>query len=129
MGFLDNLESSLNSLERTEERDASHSQRRAEERNRALAEGPAADQLKNGAWTRDLFEKAAIVGHRLRTKIYIGWVGSMLRLEAKGRALELTPGAGGVTARYEKEGQPVTEPVDFDSTPEDLLNRWLSEGK
>lgn len=127
MGFLDNLESSLDSLERQDERDGSNAERRAEDRQRSLAVGPAAEQLKNSPWTKQLFDSSAIVGHRLRAKVYIAWIDSTLRLEARGRALELVPTADGVQARYEKAGEPVTQPVDFDSSPEDLLNQWLSE--
>lgn len=129
MGFLDNLESSLSNLERQDERDGSTAQNRAEERQRALAAEPAAEQLKNSAWTKQLFEQAAVTGHRLRTKIYIAWIGSTLRLEARGRRLDLVPGPDGVSARYEKNGEAVIEPVQFDAAPESLLDKWLSEDK
>jgi hypothetical protein len=127
MGFLDNLESSLNNLERQDERDASNADRRAEERKRTLAVEPAATELKNGPWTKNLFDKAALVGHRRRTKIYLAWMGPNLRLEARGRTMDLVPGPDGVTARYEKNGAAVTEPVQFDVDPENLLEKWLSE--
>jgi hypothetical protein len=129
MGFLDNLENSLNALERQDERDGSQAQRMAEERNRKLAAEPTAELLKNSPWTKDLFDKAAVAGHKIRAKIYIAWIQSALRLEAKGRMLDLAPGPEGVVARYEKEGLEVTEPVDFASDPNDLLFRWLGDVK
>ena len=47
MGFLDNLESSLKSLESQGERDGSEVLRRDEERNRSSAAAPWAEELKH----------------------------------------------------------------------------------
>jgi hypothetical protein len=129
MGFLDNLESSLNNLERQEERNSSQAQQNVDDRRRRLASEPAAEQLKTSAWTKDLLDKSALAGHRMRAKVYIAWIGSTLRLEAKGRSLDLVPGPQGVTAQYEKGGSPVSEPVDFSTDPNTLLERWLGEEK
>lgn len=126
MGFLDNLENSLKSLESREERDPSEAQRRQNDRARTLATAPWATQLKDSEYTKALFEKAAIAGHRLRAKVYMAWFDSILRLEARGRVLHLRPTANGIVAEYtDPEGKPVLEPVNLSSDPGDLLEHWL----
>jgi hypothetical protein len=126
MGFLDNLENSLKSLESRDERDPNEAQRRQHDRARNLAAGPWATELKNSDYTKSLFEKAAIAGHRLRSKIYMAWLDSTLRLEARGRVLHLKPTAEGIVAEYtDSEDQPKVERVDLSSDPDELLERWL----
>jgi hypothetical protein len=128
MSFLDNLENSLKSLERQDERDPTQNMRREEDRARTLAVAPWAEQLKNSSFTKDLFEKAAIAGHKLRTKIYMAWFDTTLRLEAKGRTLELRPTPDGIVSEYETPaGEPVKESVDLEGDPDDLLNHWLGQ--
>src|SRR5580658_3356908 len=100
MSYLDNLESSLKNLESQEERDPREHQQRQEERKRAVAVGPWAEQLKTGPYTQKLFELAALAGHRLRTKIYMAWFDDVLRFEAKQRRLELRPTAEGIVAAF-----------------------------
>ena len=127
MSFLDNLENSLKSLESREERDPSAQQRKEDEQLRARAAAPWAEKLKTSAYTQQLFEQAAIAGHRIRTKIYMAWIDSTLRLEAKGRRLELQPTPDGIKASMvEEDGTSRTEPLDLEAKPEDLLDRWLS---
>ena len=126
MGFLDNLESSLKSLEDSEERDPREHLRRQEERTRAVAIGPWAEQLKNGPYTQKLFDQAAAAGHRLRTKIYMAWFEDTLRLEAKQRRLELRPTADGIVAALiEIDGATKTQAVDLSGDPSELLRQWL----
>jgi hypothetical protein len=126
MGFLDNLENSLKSLESQDERDPNAGKRRQEERARTLAAAPWAEQLKSSPFTQELMEKAALTGHRLRTKIYIAWMDTTLRLEAKGRKLDLEPTPTGVQANFmEPDGAVSSQPVDLASDPEDLLKTWL----
>jgi hypothetical protein len=130
MGFLDNLESSLKSLESQGERDGSEHLRREEEQTRRSAEAPWAEQLRQSAFTRKLFDDAAAAGHRLRTKIYVAWLDTTLRLEAKGRRLELRPTPKGIVAVFipdPSEGTAIeTErPVALDTDPADLLREWL----
>ena len=126
MGFLDNLESSLKSLESREERDPEPGKRRQEQQARTLAAAPWAEQLKNSPFTQALMEQAALTGHRLRTKIYIAWLDTTLRLEAKGRKLDLEPTPIGIQANFiEPDGTASHEPLDLASDPEDLLKRWL----
>jgi hypothetical protein len=123
---LDNLESSLKSLEDSEERDPREHLRRQEERTRAVAAGPWAELLKNGPYIQKLFEQAASAGHRIRTKIYMAWFDDTLRLEAKERRLELRPTADGVVAAFiETDGATKTRAVDLTSDPSDLLGQWL----
>jgi hypothetical protein len=127
MSFLDNLENSLKSLESQDERDPGAQLRRQDEQLRARAAAPWTEKLKTSAYTNQLFEQAAIAGHRIRTKIYIAWIDSTLRLEAKGRRLELQPTPDGIKASMiEEDGTSRTEPLDLEAKPEDLLNRWLS---
>lgn len=130
MGFLDNLESSLKSLEDSDERDPREHLRRQEERTRAVAVGPWAEQLKNGPYTQKLFEQAALAGHRIRTKIYMAWFDDTLRLEAKQRRLELRPTAEGIVAALiETDGATKTRSVDLASDPAELLAEWLGSAK
>ncbi len=127
MGFLDNLEDSLKNLESSDERDGSQAQRREGDRARALAIAPWSEQLKGSDYTRQLFDKAALAGHRIRTKIYMAWLDSNLRLEAKGRRLELKPTSDGIVAEFiEPDGQTHTQPVDLSSDPQLLLDQWLN---
>jgi hypothetical protein len=130
MGFLDNLESSLKSLESQGERDGSEAIRREEERNRRAAEAPWAEALKESIFTQRLFEVAAVTGHRLRTKIYIAWLDTTLRLEAKGRRLELRPTPDGIVAVFisdSNSGPPsqLEQPLALDTDPALLLREWL----
>jgi hypothetical protein len=126
MGFLDNLENSLKALESREERDPNAVQRKQDERARALAIAPWAEKLKDSAYTRNLFEQAAIAGHRLRTKIYMSWLENTLRLEAKERKLELRPTPTGIVAAFiEANHEEKTQPVDLDGDPAQLLLSWL----
>jgi hypothetical protein len=126
MGFLDNLENSLKSLESREERDPNEAQRRKDHQARSLAAAPWATQLKNSEYTKSLMDKAAIAGHRLRTKIYMAWLDSTLRLEARGRVLHLKPIAEGIVAEYtDGEDKPQVDRVDLASDPDELLQKWL----
>jgi hypothetical protein len=126
MSFLDNLENSLKNLESREERDPNVAQRRSEERARSLAIAPWAAQLKNSEFTRVLLEKAAQTGHRLRTKIYVAWLDTTLRLEAKGRKLDLEPTTEGIQANFlEPNGEVSHKSVDLNGDPEELLRTWL----
>ena len=126
MSFLDNLENSLKNLESREERDPNAAQRRDEERARTLAAAPWAERLKNSEFTKKLLEQAAVTGHRLRTKIYVAWLDTTLRLEAKDRKLELEPTAEGIRANFlEPDGEVAQKSVDLNGDPEELLRAWL----
>ncbi len=126
MGFLDNLENSLKSLETADERDGSAHERRENDRAQALAVGPWAEQLKTSDFTKQLFDKAALAGHQMRTKVYMAWLENTLRLEAREKRLELKPTPDGIIAEFEKQdGRHGARPVDLKTDPQLLLNEWL----
>lgn len=129
MDFLDNLENSLKNLEQQEERDSNAAARRTESLRLAGQIAPWADALKTSAYVQNLFEKAAVAGHRLRSKIYIAWLESNLRLEAKGRWCEIRPTPTGIEYEFvSTEGSKVTHPLDLSSDPDTLLGDWLGQG-
>jgi hypothetical protein len=67
------------------------------------------------------------VGHSLRTKIHVAWLGTTLRLEARDRRLELRPSASGIAAVYIEGGKEErSEPLDLAGDPEQLIRQWLS---
>jgi hypothetical protein len=128
MDFLDSLENSLKNLEQQQERDQNAAARQVEARRLAGEIAPWADALKNSAYVQNLFDKAAIAGHRLRSKIYMAWLENTLRLEARGRWCEIRPTPGGIEYEFvSADGSTVTEPLDLSSDPDTLLGRWLGE--
>jgi hypothetical protein len=130
MGFLDNLEDNLKTLEREDERDGSAHERRQSERASALAAAPWAEKLKSSPFTSDLMNKAAEAGHRIRAKVYMAWLGNTLRLEVRGRKLELRPTADGIQAVFLEGADEVrSHPLDLSSDPGNLLDEWLDDAK
>ena len=129
MSFLDNLENNLKTLESREEgRDDAERRHRAREAEKAEARAvePWADQLKKGPYTAELLRQTARVGHELRVKVNIAWLGKTLRLEARNQRLELRPTPEGIVAAFLEDGrEPKTEPLDLAAAPELLLRRWL----
>ena len=130
MSYLDNLESSLKSLETNEERsadiqrDATH---RATEKAKALAVAPFADALKNGVFTQEFLTHATRIGFEQRTKVQPTWLGTTLRLQAKERRLELRPTPEGVMAVYfEGDQEQGSESVDLEGSAEEFAKRWLT---
>jgi hypothetical protein len=132
MSFLDDLENSLKSLENSEEGRANReNEHRQRERERAAtqAAAPYAEELKHGPFTAALLRDAARIGHSLRTKIHIVWLGSTLRLEAREKRLELRPTAEGIVAAQMENGrETVVEPLDMKTGPEQLIRKWLEGG-
>jgi hypothetical protein len=132
MGFLDNLENNLKSLESREEgREAADRQQRARESERAQAQAiaPFAEQLKKSPFTLGVLTQAARVGHSLRTKVHVAWLGDTLRLEARDQRLELRPTATGIVVVSIENGNEVTaKPLDLSGDPERLIREWLSAG-
>jgi hypothetical protein len=130
MSFLDNLENNLKSLESQEEgKESAERSRRARETERAHAQAaaPWAEELKKGPFTAELLKQAARIGFSLRVKVHVAWLGATLRLEARGRRLELRPTAAGVLAVYLEDGvEPRTHPLDLKSDPAELLRQWLN---
>ena len=130
MSFLDNLENNLKSLESRDEKGADESERRQREaeRARALAAGPWAEKLKNSRFTQDLLEHATRLGHQIRAKVYITWLGQTLRLEARDCKLELRPTPDGIIAAFLVNNEEVrTHPVNLDGKAEDLAKEWLQK--
>ena len=126
MGFLDNLEDSLKSLESREERDPGERKRQEDDRARVLAAAPWAEKLKSSEYTQKLFDEAALAGHRIRAKVYMAWIDTTLRLEAKGRRLELRPTAKGIVAEFvQPDGETRIEDLDLNGNPKELLGKWL----
>lgn len=130
MSFLDNLESSLKTLESSDERNANLQREmslRASDKARALAAAPFADALKNGAFTQDLLTHATRIGFAQRIKVQPVWLGTTLRLQAKDRRVELRPTPDGVIAVYfEDEEEKRSEPVDLEGSAEAFAKRWLA---
>jgi hypothetical protein len=130
MSFLDNLENNLKALESAEQGTAdAESQRRDRERERAAAQAvaPFAEELKKGPYTAELLTQAARVGHAMRVKVRIAWLGSTLRLEARDLRLELRPTPSAIQAVYfDGSAETRSEPLDLKTSPEDLLRRWLT---
>jgi hypothetical protein len=130
MGFLDNLENSLKSLESHEDgKESAERQQRTRDNDRANAQAiaPHAEALKKSPFTNELLTHAARIGHSMRTKVHVAWLGNTLRLEARERRLDLRPTAKGIVAAYTEDGREVrTEPLDLKGSPEQLVRDWLA---
>ncbi len=130
MSFLDNLENNLKSLESQEEgKEDAERQRRQRESRRASeqAAAPFAEELKKGPYTAELLKQAARVGHGMRLKVHVAWLGSTLRLEARERRLELRPTPDGIVAAYlEQNRETRIEPLDLNGNAEEFVRQWLS---
>jgi hypothetical protein len=129
MSFLDNLEDNLKTLESLEEGQdsaAREARQRAAQRASAQAAAPFAEELKKSPFTEELLRQTTRVGHAVRTKIHVAWLGATLRLEARERRLELRPTATGVVAVSIEEGREVgSQAVDLKGDPAALLRSWL----
>ena len=130
MGFLDNLENNLKSLESGAERDPAAAARkqatREAERAAALAAAPHAAQLRNSRFTAELLNHAAVLGRSRRINVRPLWVGTTLRLQARDHSLELRPTPEGVMAHFLNGSiEQESFPVDLSSNPEHLARHWL----
>lgn len=127
MSFLDNLENSLKHLEAREEKSPEDRKRREAESARAVAAAPWAAKLKESPWTQDLLGQATLAGRRLRTKIFLAWLDTTLRLELRGHKLDLCPTAKGIEAVFLDNGVEVQRRlVDLEVPATVLLDEWLS---
>jgi hypothetical protein len=129
MGFLDNLENTLNNAERAAQREDEKTSyvSRAEEMAALRASAPNAEALKKGQWTQDLLTQCVTIGHGLRMRVGMAWIGSTLRLEAKEKRLDLQPTAAGIEAIYFVDGEETgREPVDLGSDAALLAKKWLA---
>ena len=126
MDFLDNLENSLKNLESQEERDPAALRRQEDVRKQSAAAAPWAEKFRTSDYTKSLFEKAALAGHKMRAKVYMAWFDSVLRLEARGRWCELRPTPTGIIAEFVKsDGQITSLPIDLNEDPDLVLEQWL----
>lgn len=128
MGFLDNLENNLKTLEGRDDGTGrgEENRRRDAERRQALAAAPCAERLKSGPFTEELLNQASQAGYRARTKVHFTWLGTTLRLQARDRKLDLRPAPNGVLAVFSENNQEVrTIPVDLDGDPAALVSELL----
>jgi hypothetical protein len=126
MSFLDSLENNLKALESRDEGGADDSRRRALDRKQALAAAPWAERLKKEPFAQNLMQQATVAARASRTKVNLVWIGTTLRLEARGHRLELRPGAKGVSAAFLNGSGEVRErPVDLASDPKKLVSEWM----
>ena len=132
MSFSDNLENNLKSLEAREERDPAamlrDRQRGEQERREKQAAVPFAAELRSGPFGRDLLAQATRLGFLKRTKVYIAWIDTTLRLDAKNLRLELRPTSNGVTAHQFDSGiESAHQLIDLQGDPAQLAQNWLSK--
>jgi hypothetical protein len=126
MSFLDNLENNLKALEGREQGGIDESNQRDAARKRAQSEAPWAERLKKDPWTASLMQRATRAGFERRTKVHLIWVGTTLRLEARGQRLELRPAADGIAAVFLRGIEPVKqEKIDLTADPAKLLAAWM----
>jgi hypothetical protein len=126
MSFLDNLENNLKALESREEGGIDESRRREAERARAIAVAPWAERLKASPFTSGLMQQATIAGRQRRIKVNLMWMGTTLRLEARGHRLELRPEPEGVVAVSLKDNEELSRrPIDLAGSPETLVAEWM----
>src|SRR5580693_129386 len=127
MSFLDNLENNLTALESLDEGGLDESRRRDRERDLAIAAAPWAERLKREPFAPTLMQQATLAGRQRRTKVNLMWIGTTLRLEARGHRLELRPGPKGVAAVFLKGSDEVgREPVDLSGDPAKIAGKWMA---
>ena len=132
MSYLDNLENSLKALESQEQRDPEKRkfelEAREAERKNALLLAPHVETLKNGPFTHQLLSAARTIGYGLRIFVDIVWIGTTLRLEARGHRLELRPTPDEIqVVRLVNGVEASAAPLDLSASPEGLIRDWLAE--
>ncbi len=126
MSFLDNLENNLKALESRDEGGLDESRRRDREREFAVAAAPWAERLKREPFAQTLMQQATMAGRQRRIKVNLMWLGTTLRLEARGHRLELRPGPDGISAVYLRGAEEVRrEPVNLAGDPQKLTSEWM----
>ncbi len=129
MGFLDNLEDALKSVERGAEREDEKSANvsRAAELEAVRAAAPNAEALKKGQWTQDFLTHCVTLGHNQRMRVGMAWIGATLRLDAREKRLDLQPAAESIIAIYSVDGvETARESVDLQSDPAAFARKWLA---
>jgi hypothetical protein len=97
------------------------------ERARVQASAAYAEQLKKGPYATELLKQATRLGHAMRTKVHLAWLGTNLRLEARGSKLELRPTPEGIVAAFiENNAEVRSVTVDLAGNPESLARDWLA---
>ena len=126
MSFLDNLENDLKALESRDQGGLDQTERRDRERELALAAAPWAERLKREPFASALMQQATLGGRQRRIKVNLMWIGTTLRLEARGHRLELRPGAKGVAAVFLRASEQIRqEPIDLAGDPQKLVGEWM----
>jgi hypothetical protein len=126
MSFLDNLENNLKALESLEQGGLDESRRREAERERAIAAAPWAEKLKSLPYAQALIQHSVRAGHGRRVKVHLAWIGTTLRLEARGQRLELRPAPEGVEVVFLDGGEEKQRMVtDLTGNPETLVTEWM----
>jgi hypothetical protein len=126
MSFLDNLENNLKALESREQGGLDEGNKRELEKARAKASAPWAERLKQDPWAQSLMRQASRAGYQRRIKVNLAWLGTTLRLEARGYRLELRPQPDGIAAvflRGTEESKRQT--VDLKKDPQKLVAEWM----
>lgn len=126
MSFLDNLENNLKALESREQGGIGEGNRREAEKARAQASAPWAERLKQDPWTRNLMQQATRAGYQRRTKVNLAWIGTTLRLEARGHRLELRPQPDGIAAVFLRGTEESKQQgVDLKKDSQKLVAEWM----
>jgi hypothetical protein len=127
MSFLDNLEDNLKALESRDEGGLDETRRRDRDREFAVASAPWAERLKQGPFAKTLMQQATLAGRHRRIKVDLMWIGTTLRLEARGHRLELRPRPDGVAAVFLRGSEEVRqEPVDLTGDPQMLTTDLMA---
>lgn len=137
MSFLDNLENNLKALEGRDEGGIDERARRDADLKQAKAAAPWADKLKSSSWTKNLMGIATRAGYERRIKVNLIWIGTSLRLEARGQRLELRPVPDGVRAVFQRatnteannaapNEESRVEIINLEEDPRQLVNDWMT---
>jgi hypothetical protein len=127
MSFLDSLENNLKALESREQGGLDEGNRREVEKARAKASAPWAERLKQDPWTQNLMQQATRAGYQRRVKVNLVWIGTTLRLEARGCRLELRPQPDGIAAVFAGgAGESKSQAIDLRKDPQALVAEWMA---
>lgn len=129
MSFLDNLENTLNQMERGNDKEAERADRarREAEIAEAKAIAPWAERLKASSFVNVLLTECMKLGHAKRIRVGPSWIGANLRLEAREKRLELQPTAEGVVAVYFENGSETARTaIDLGGDAGALAKTWLA---
>ena len=79
-----------------------------------------------GAFAATLMQQATSRDVSAAIKVNLMWIGTTLRLEARGHRLELRPGPKGIAAVFLRGADQIgQEPVDLAGNPKKLTARWM----